>query len=332
MIIILFALVTFAFCLPERSGFVTTNATNGYTLFYWAIYSSNNFKTDPVVLWLNGGPGSSSIIYGLLNENGPYRVDNALNLKTNPYSWTNNATMIYVDNPTGVGYSHQTVGLPYLGFSSLQAMRELHTFLQLFFQQYPELNQGQPFYLFGESYAGKYMTDLASLLISERSISLAGVALGNAYVDPVIQIGAWIEFAQANGLIPKTTANVLQSYYESCRQGIESGSLFAEIVDCNLIFLAILAENPGMSIYDIRLHCPSVRLNCLHPSEFDIFANLMFSGTFMIATTCRQPKRSCSCRRRSGDCTSTPRSSGRIMRQSLSWSLSSTATICKISA
>ena len=38
-------------------------------LHYWFIESESSPSEDPVVLWLNGGPGSSSLI-GLLTENG----------------------------------------------------------------------------------------------------------------------------------------------------------------------------------------------------------------------------------------------------------------------
>jgi carboxypeptidase C (cathepsin A) len=49
----------------------------------------------PVTLWLNGGPGCSSM-QGLFNENGPVNfIHRTATLKENQYSWTK-----LVPNPT----------------------------------------------------------------------------------------------------------------------------------------------------------------------------------------------------------------------------------------
>lgn len=64
-------------------------------LHYWFIESSRSPSTDPVVLWLNGGPGSSSLI-GLLTENGQIvtnddsltnKVDGVPQVFENEYAW-----------------------------------------------------------------------------------------------------------------------------------------------------------------------------------------------------------------------------------------------------
>jgi carboxypeptidase C (cathepsin A) len=78
------------------SGYALVNASAGSNLFYLLFESQNNPKTDPVVLWLTGGPGCSSEL-AVLFENGPWTVaSGGGSLVANPYSWNNNATIIYV--------------------------------------------------------------------------------------------------------------------------------------------------------------------------------------------------------------------------------------------
>lgn len=81
-------------------------------LFYWLFESRNDPVTDPLILWLSGGPGCSSML-ALFVENGPYRIvehgggaaveDSSRLLRLNPHSWNSNATVIYLDQPAGTG-------------------------------------------------------------------------------------------------------------------------------------------------------------------------------------------------------------------------------------
>ena len=105
--------------LPSRhfSGLLPTGNSTGSPgkLHYWLIESEGNPKTDPIVLWLNGGPGSSSLI-GLLTENGQLMMNDASlpanatadatpTLFYNKYSWSRKANMLYLEQPKGVGFS-----------------------------------------------------------------------------------------------------------------------------------------------------------------------------------------------------------------------------------
>ena len=86
-------------------------------LHYWFIEAETDSSFAPVVLWLNGGPGSSSLI-GLLTENGQVATNvNSLvpegqvpKVFYNPYSWSQVANVVYLEQPKGVGFSYCTGG------------------------------------------------------------------------------------------------------------------------------------------------------------------------------------------------------------------------------
>jgi carboxypeptidase C (cathepsin A) len=78
----------------------------GAFLFYWFFESQNDPRKDPLVIWINGGPGSSSFL-GLFSENGPYKIvveQNQPMLVDNPFSWNKNASYLMIDQPAGYFY------------------------------------------------------------------------------------------------------------------------------------------------------------------------------------------------------------------------------------
>ena len=71
------------------SGYVTVDAAAGRALFYWLMEASGvPAHSAPLVLWLNGGPGCSSVGYGAMEELGAFRVNpDGETLSLNPYAW-----------------------------------------------------------------------------------------------------------------------------------------------------------------------------------------------------------------------------------------------------
>lgn len=77
----------------QYSGYVTVDTRTSRSLFYWLIespppLSSTKPNLKPLVLWLNGGPGCSSVAYGASEEVGPFRVQpDGKTLALSPYAW-----------------------------------------------------------------------------------------------------------------------------------------------------------------------------------------------------------------------------------------------------
>ncbi|EEQ99933.1 conserved hypothetical protein, partial [Perkinsus marinus ATCC 50983] len=157
-------------------------------LFFWFFESRSDPAQDPLVLWLQGGPGCSSMS-GLFTENGPCRVNEYGNdTKTNPYSWNTRANLLYVDQPAGTGFS---VG-PFVNNGSFEAADDLYMALQEFFAEYTQYG-GKDFYITGESYAGHYIPAIAHKIWRENTkgikphINLRGLAIGNGWMNAAIQ-------------------------------------------------------------------------------------------------------------------------------------------------
>ncbi|CAH6719094.1 carboxypeptidase Y [[Candida] jaroonii] len=148
--------------------------------FFWFFESRNDPKNDPVILWLNGGPGCASE-GGLFFELGSSFINSTLQPVFNPSSWNSNASVIYLDQPVGAGYSYTNSS--FVG-SSEKAAEDVYVFLELFFQKFPQFLKNE-FHVAGESYAGHYIPAIGANILKhpERSFKLTSVLIGNGYVD-----------------------------------------------------------------------------------------------------------------------------------------------------
>lgn len=202
----------------ELAGTLPVSRDNG--LFYWFVESERHDPDTPVVLWLNGGPGSSSL-YGFFLENGPYQVRPDLTLDKRLTSWIKYAHYLVIDQPVGVGLSY---GKANAFANESEAMDQLSRALQMFYKRYPEL-QSHPLYIAGQSYAGKYIPQLALRLLNlHSSIHLKGVLIGDGWVNPLVQQSSDADFAYSHGLVDQDSQKVIRRLYQACSNAIQASS------------------------------------------------------------------------------------------------------------
>ena len=204
--------------LPQMySGFLNASAADpaaDVQLHYWFTESANPNITAtkaPVVLWLNGGPGSSSVL-GLMEEWGPLIVNATGGLSPNPYAWTQKANVLLLESPSGVGYSYcstsTTTGCANTDVSTARAARVA---MQEFFQKFPELASNE-FYITGESYAGVYVPTLVKeILDNAPEINMMGMAVGDPCTDNTAQKDSMdmIWYGHKNGFVAEAVFDTL---------------------------------------------------------------------------------------------------------------------------
>ncbi|GLD91682.1 hypothetical protein PINS_up000215 [Pythium insidiosum] len=154
----------------------------GEAFYFFAESQSESAQSDPVLLWLNGGPGASSLA-GCFSENGPLLVnDDGVSLRVNEYAWNQNANFVCIESPIGVGFSYNASGV-YVSDDVKQA-DELYEALQQFLTKFPWLRSND-FIVSGESYGGVYVPMTAKRIVEGNengdgpTINLKKFVVGN---------------------------------------------------------------------------------------------------------------------------------------------------------
>jgi hypothetical protein len=215
---------------PTRHFTGLVESEPGTHNFYYYVESQSDPSTDPLFLWMNGGPGASSLA-GVFGENGPLLLTEEGTLLENPYAWNRRANVLAVEFAPGIGYSYcanstrtdggpdfcpangdgrkQGACSPCLASDSSVARQTAAVLAALLGDAalFPEL-AGRPLYLLGESYAGVYLPTLARELLERHNdtdlVNLHGVWATDPCTDNEAQFG-WldlgVDFAYQKGLI-----------------------------------------------------------------------------------------------------------------------------------
>lgn len=167
-------------------------------LYYWFVESESSEPAhDPIVLWLNGGPGGSSLV-SATNRLSPFRlVDDDEFSSDGRFAWTEAANMLFIEGPVGVGFSYSSRPL---NSSDDSTARANYLALKSFMRKFPKYAEN-PLYLTGVSYAGVYLPTLGVLVDRDPQLNLRGVAIENGCFDQSLQLSSRIVFARYHGLL-----------------------------------------------------------------------------------------------------------------------------------
>ncbi|KAG2209772.1 hypothetical protein INT47_001920 [Mucor saturninus] len=252
----------------QYSGYIDKHDTDDHFFFYF-FESRTDPATDPTVLWLNGGPGCSSMM-GLWMELGPCQV-NAYGNDTmrNPYSWNTAANVVFLDQPVNVGYSYGETKVK----NTQESARDVYAFLQLFFSEYSKY-AASPFHISGESYGGHYLPAISTEIIRNNNelapgaikINYQSMLIGNGWTDPRTQFQHYETFGCATDseykpLFDAETCENMKSSYPRCEKLMDACYKFQNSLTCIPASMycektqAGAFDKTGLNPYDIRKDC-----------------------------------------------------------------------------
>ncbi|KAM1135483.1 hypothetical protein ACFX2I_044506 [Malus domestica] len=238
----------------QYAGYVTVDEKQGRSLFYYFVEAQTDPASKPLVLWLNGGPGCSSV-GGAFIAHGPFLPSGDILLK-NDFSWNREANMLFLESPAGVGFSYSE-NKSFYGFVNDDiTARDNFEFLRRWFHKFPEY-KNRDLFITGQSYAGHYVPQLAQLIIqSKLKFNLKAVAIGNPLLEFNTDANSPAEYWWSHGLISDATFENLTSVCNSSeifrQEAIRGGPLSPA---CDAVANQFEREVPAHLInqYDVTL-------------------------------------------------------------------------------
>ncbi|KAI8975098.1 Alpha/Beta hydrolase protein [Mycotypha africana] len=245
----------------QYAGHIEINSTTNANIFFWMVEKEATAPLGKLIIWLNGGPGCSSMD-GLFLENGPFRVNKDLSLSITEGGWQNYATNVFVDQPVGTGFSFANTD-SYMHTMS-DVTDEFVLFIDKLFDTFPSLRQ-QDLYIAGESFAGTYIPYFALRLLElnqkGQKYSLKGIAIGNGWIAPEHQYNAYYDFSAAQNLISNDRLPLVSAHMKICQDDLKKKETI-HISSCERIVSDILDDSTHengngtkvcLNMYDIRL-------------------------------------------------------------------------------
>ena len=251
------------------SGYFKLDRTKDAHMFFFHFQSRNDVdSTDPVVVWMTGGPGCSSEL-AVFYENGPFHINDDMTLNETEFGWDVHHNMIFVDQPINTGFSYSQDPADEV-FTEATVAEDMWEFLQEFMAAYPQYAD-RDLYITGESYAGHYVPAVTHGIYTRNKdpanadvkLNLRGFAIGNGLTDPINQYPQYGNFSLQNGLIDQSVFDMTQAQVPECQEKIATcnndqtdDSCMNAVNFCqSAIVQTILTAAGDINVYDIRKQC-----------------------------------------------------------------------------
>ncbi|XP_057514089.1 serine carboxypeptidase-like 40 [Actinidia eriantha] len=206
-------------------GYVTVNESTGKAFYYYFAEAQKSHHSLPLLLWLNGGPGCSSLAYGAMQELGPFRVhSDGKTLYKNRYSWNHAANVLFLESPAGVGFSYSNTTSDFERGGDKKTASDNYVFLLNWLERFPEY-KNRNFYISGESYAGHYVPQLAHTILhhnkktNKTHVNLKGIIIGNALINDDTDLVGIYDYLASHAIISDESLYQIKKY---CNVGVNA--------------------------------------------------------------------------------------------------------------
>ena len=251
------------------AGYADVGPSNVRSLFYLLVHSTKTTTSEqqntrnniPIVIWLQGGNGCSSMI-GAFTENGPLlspQGGSASNdLRTNSFGLQRRAHVLYLDRPAGAGFSYVQGNMNDTWANDKQTAQDSVDALVQIIKQHPWLC-GRGVWVAGESYAGHFTVQLAAAIAAIENdvcVQLNGVLVGNGVVDINQTNYAWFEAGATHTLVEEQVFSQMKVVCDFTKDlGIDGNGCPQGVSDACAILVNVWMNQSGvqsgaLSLYD----------------------------------------------------------------------------------
>jgi len=221
-------------------------------MFYWLYRTTHKagYKNRPLILWLQGGPGGSGTGFGNFEEFGPLDA----NLQPRNTTWLQSASLLFVDNPVGTGFSYVTSNTSFT--HNLQEISfDLLFLMKQFVKSFPDF-QKTPFYIFSESYGGKMTAGFSAVLYDaisngEINLNFQGLAMGDSWISPVDFTNSWGPYLYSTSIVSWSGYEKITKAAKVVEDLVKKGDYFNATNYWGKLETVVEEEGHGVNFYNI---------------------------------------------------------------------------------